>query len=148
MGVGHRGTAANRIVIRAATGANVEIHRPNEAQNLMDIEGAQYLTFRNIEFTGGSRGIRIKSKGGFAAKFITLENNIIHDTGDAAVSANDGGNFYEGMVFRGNEIYNTSGTGEGFYLGCNNNGCQFFDGLIENNYIYDLNGPGVTQVVT
>jgi len=145
MSVGHRGTAENPIVIRAAAGANVRIHRPNELQNLMDIEGAQYLTFRDLEFTGGSRGIRIKNKGGFSAKFITLENNIIHDTGDAAVTANDGGNLYEGMVFRGNEIYNTSGTGEGYYLGCNNNGCQFFDGLIENNYIYDLDGPGVTQ---
>jgi len=145
MSVGHRGTAESPIVIRAAAGANVRIHRPNESQNLMDIEGAQYLTFSDIEFTGGSRGIRIRSKGGFSAKFITLENNIIRDTGDAAVAANDGGNLYEGMIFRGNEIYGTSGTGEGFYLGCNNNGCQFFDGLIENNYIYDLNGPGVTQ---
>src|SRR6185369_6228410 len=36
-------------------------------------------------------------------------------------------------------------TGEAFYLGCNDNHCQFHDSLVANNYIHDLNGPSITQ---
>ena len=31
------------------------------------------------------------------------------------------------------------------YLGCNNNGCQMFDSLIEGNYVHHTNGVNVTQ---
>jgi parallel beta-helix repeat protein len=49
------------------------------------------------------------------------------------------------MHFLNNEIFNTGGEGEGFYLGGNNNSAQFFNGIIERNYIHHLNGPTVTQ---
>jgi len=145
MSMGHRGTAEAPIIIRAADGATPIITRPNARQNVINIEGAQYLTLQGLEVTGGSAGIRIKAKNGYDAKFITLNGNHIHHLGAGAVTANNNGNRYEGLRFVRNEINDTSAEGEGFYLGCNNNACQFFDGVVEQNYIHDLNGPGVSQ---
>ncbi len=145
LSLGQRGTAGQRIILRAADGAHVTITRPNANQNVLNLEGAQYLTLKGFEITGGSTGVRINSGGGIQPKFIVLDGNHIHHTGNAAVSANIDGNTYEGMHFLNNEVDHTSAEGEGFYLGCNYNGCQFFDGIIERNYIHDLNGAGVTQ---
>jgi hypothetical protein len=142
---GHVGTAALPIVIRAAEGADVTFTRPNALQNVINIEGAQYMTLQGVTVTGGSSGIRIGQAGGRQAKFITLDGNRIHGVGGVGVTANYSGNTYEGMHFLNNEIYNTGGEGEGFYLGGNNNSAQFFDGIIERNYIHNLNGPTVTQ---
>ena len=139
------GTAENPIIIRAAEGANVILTRPDAGQNVLNIEGAQYLTVKGIEITGGSAGIRIGKSGNTEAKFITLDGNHIHHTGNAAVTANFSNQTYEGMHFLNNEIHHTGQEGEGFYLGCNNNNCQFYDGIIEKNYIHDLNGPSVSQ---
>jgi hypothetical protein len=142
---GHVGTAAQPIVIRAAEGANVTFTRPNANQNVINIEGAQYMTLQGVTVTGGSSGIRIGQAGGRQAKFITLDGNRIHGVNGVGVTANYAGSTYEGMHFLNNEIYNTSGEGEGFYLGGNNNTAQFFNGIIERNYIHHLNGPTVTQ---
>jgi hypothetical protein len=142
---GHVGTADLPIVIRAAEGANVTFTRPNALQNVINIEGAQYMTLQGVTVTGGSSGIRIGQAGGRQAKFITLDGNRIHGVGGVGVTANYPGNTYEGMHFLNNEIFNTGGEGEGFYLGGNNNSAQFFDGIIERNYIHHLNGPTVTQ---
>ncbi len=145
----HRGTAGAPITIRAADGAQAIITRPNANQNTLNLEGAQYLTLQGLEVTGGSIGIRIDQKIEddvlYPAKFITLDGNRIHHTGDAAVTANFNGRTYEGLHFLRNEIHDTSGAGEGFYLGCNNNACQMFDSVIEQNYIHHLDGPGVSQ---
>ena len=146
-----QGTAEKPIVIRSADGERAVITRPNANQNVINIEGGQYLTLRGIEVTGGSAGIRLggglsgQPNSGDHSKFVTIEDSIIHDVGDTAISANNSGQRYEGMVFRNNEIYNTNDSGEAFYLGCNNNGCQFFDGLIEGNYIHDLKSSTVSQ---
>ncbi len=145
LSLGFRGTTAQRITLRPAEGANVIITRPNQNQNTLNIEGAQYLTLQGFDITGGSAGIRIDSRNGFQAKFITLDGNHIHHTGNAAISANINGNSYQGMHFLNNELDHTSAEGEGMYLGCNDNGCQFFDSVIEQNYIHHTNGPGVTQ---
>ena len=145
LSLGFRGTAAQGITLRPADGAEVILTRPNQSQNTLNLEGAQYLTLKGFDITGGSAGIRIDSANGFQAKFITLDGNHIHHTGNAAISANIGGNSYQGMHFLNNELDHTSAEGEGMYLGCNNNGCQFFDGVIENNYIHHTNGPGVSQ---
>lgn len=142
---GHVGTADQPIVIRAAEGANVTFTRPNALQNVINIEGAQYMTLQGVSVTGGSSGIRIGQAGGRQAKFITLDGNRIHDVGGVGVTANYPGNTYEGMHFLNNEIFNTGGEGEGFYLGGNNNSAQVFDSIIERNYIHHLNGPTVTQ---
>ena len=164
----HRGTAANPIVIRAAEGANPIFERPFDAtkstNHVLNLEGSQYLTLRGLEVRGGAWGIRMGSthrtpNPGFVpntlpdagplpkamVKYITLENNYVHHTGANAITANMDGDDYEGIIIRNNEISNTGIFGEGLYLGCNNNNCQFHDGLIEGNYIHHLNGPLVDQ---
>ncbi len=145
LSVGNIGTAENPIIIRAAEGASVTLTRPNAGQNVLNIEGAQHVKIQGIEITGGSAGIRIGDRNGTQAKFITLDGNHIHHTGNAAVTANYNGRTYEGMHFLNNHIHNTGQEGEGFYLGCNNNDCQFYDGIIEKNYIHDLKGGTISQ---
>ena len=135
-----QGEPNNPIVIRAKAGEEPIITRPDANQNTINIEDSLYLELRGLEVEGGSHGIRLRN-----SSFITIEDCDIHDTADVAISANYSGNSYEGLVFRHNHIHHTSGTGEGMYLGCNDNACQMFDSLIEGNYIHHTNGPGVAQ---
>lgn len=104
---GHVGTAENPIIIRAAEEAKVVITRPTASQNVMDIEGAQYVTFRGLEVTGGSRGIRIREGSGRHPRSLTFEDMYVHHTGGGAFSANDNGSSYDGLVFRRNHVSNT-----------------------------------------
>jgi hypothetical protein len=134
------GTETMPIVIRAAEGERPVITRPDAGQNLLDIERAEYATIRGLEFTGGSAGVRIT-----AARFLTIEDCEIHDTGDVALRANDVGARYEGLRILRNHIHDTHGTGEGMYLGCNSNGCQVFDSLIEGNWVHHTNASDVSQ---
>ncbi len=137
--MGHQGTAEEPIVIRAADGASVVITKSNANQNNIDIMGARHLILRGLEITGGSTAIRIQKNGdGDHAKFVTIENCHIHHTGENAITCNHVDQTYEGMIFRRNEIDHTSGHGEGFYLGSNYNASQFYNGLIQGNYIHDL----------
>ena len=126
--------------MRAADGEVPHLHRAAADQNIIDIDAATYVTFRGIEFSGGSAGIRMSD-----VDFLTLEACHVHDTGDVAVRANDGGITYEGLQILDNHIHDTNDTGEGMYLGCNENGCQVFDSLIAGNYIHHTNGPTVVQ---
>jgi hypothetical protein len=164
-----RGTAEHPITIRAADPNNKPVFQrpfdPTRSRNhVLNLEGSQYLTLDGLEITGGAWGIRIGStlrpanpaffpsgiddRGPLPpaqAKFITLQNLYVHDTGANAITANMSGDIYEGIIIRNNELSHTGIFGEGLYLGCNNDACQFFDGLIENNYIHDLNGPITDQ---
>ncbi len=133
-------TAALPCIIRAKAGHTPHVNRPNANQNIVDIENSTYVTFKGIEFSGGSRGLRLNN-----SSFISLVNNHIHDTGDAAITANDNNKLYQGLNFTHNHIHHTNGTGEGMYLGCNNNSCQVFDSLFANNYIHHTNGSSVSQ---
>lgn len=142
----HQGTAENPIIIRAADGAVPIITKSRTTINNMDIRGARHLIIRGLEITGADTAIRIyKSDAGDHAKFITIEDCHVHHTGGNAITANHTGQTYEGMIFRGNEIHHTGGHGEGFYLGSNDNGSQFYNGLIEKNYIHDLVGGTIDQ---
>ena len=154
MNWGHRGTAANPILIRAAAGEKVTITRNNRVENVINIEGGQYLTLRGFEITNGHRGVAIGQDffgDDVQAKYITLERNYIHDVNHIGVSANYTTSTYEGMVFRRNEVHSTGGVGEGFYLGANQpvGGPQelgiFHHGIVEGNYVHHTNGPNVDQ---
>jgi hypothetical protein len=133
------GTAAQPIVMRAKTGERAIINMATDQQNIMEVSGSRYFTIRGLEFTGGSHGIRLMD-----SDFITIEDCEVHDTGDVAISANSGGT-YEGLKILRNHIHHTNGTGEGMYLGCNNNDCRVANSLIANNYIHHTNGPTVEQ---
>ena len=134
------GTENAPIVIRAQDGQTPHLHRPNADQNIIDIDNAEYVTIRGIEFSGGSAGIRISG-----ARFLTIEECEVHDTGDVAVRANDSGVTYESLRILRNHIHHTNNTGEGMYLGCNNGGCEVVRSLIEGNYVHHTNQPSVSQ---
>ncbi|MBT8491514.1 MAG: right-handed parallel beta-helix repeat-containing protein, partial [Deltaproteobacteria bacterium] len=133
------GTAESPIIIRAADGARPHFMRPEDNQNIWDIEG-EHLVIRGIEFSGGSAGLRFMT-----ASFITIEDCEIHDTGDVALRANDSGTYDSFRILR-NNIHHTNNTGEGMYLGCNNDdGCRLANSLIEGNYVHHTNQASVTQ---
>ncbi len=133
--IGAQGTAAAPIVIRSKDGETAVITRPDAGQNTINVENARHLVLRALEVRGGSHGIRIMN-----SSFVTIEGCEVHQTGDVGISANIGGNTYEGLVFRGNHIHHTGGTGEGMYLGCNDAACVMFDSVIEANWIHDTLG--------
>ncbi len=134
------GTENAPIVIRAQNGETPHLHRPNADQNIIDIDDAEYVTLRGIELSGGSAGIRISG-----ARFLTIEECELHDTGDVAVRANDSGVTYESLQILRNHIHHTNNTGEGMYLGCNNSGCEVVNSLIEGNYVHHTNQASVSQ---
>ncbi len=134
------GTENAPITIRAADGETPHLHRPSANENIIDIDQAVFVTIRGIEFSGGSAGIRISD-----ARFLTIENCEVHDTGDVAIRANDSGVTYESLRIVGNHIHHTNNTGEGMYLGCNNAGCEVIGSVIEGNYIHHTNQPSVSQ---
>ena len=134
------GTAQAPITIRAAAGENPVISYVNASQNIVNIRNSSHLILDGIEFSGGSRGIRLT-----ASSDITIQNCHVHHTAANAISANDIGSVYARLRFVHNEIDHAGATAEGFYLGCNNDECRIHDSLIANNYIHHLNDPGVTQ---
>lgn len=134
------GTQSAPIVIRAADGETPHFHRPNANQNIIDIDDAEHVVIRGIEFSGGSAGIRISG-----ARFLTIEDCEVHDTGDVAVRANDSSVTYDSLRILRNHIHHTNNTGEGMYLGCNNGGCEVINSLIEGNYVHHTNQPSVNQ---
>jgi hypothetical protein len=134
------GTADAPIEIRAAAGEQPLIHYVDDGQNIVNIADSSFLTIDGIEFSGGSRGIRLMNSSD-----ITIRNCHVHDTAANAISANDDGNVYARLAFVHNEIDHAGDTAEGFYLGCNDDACRIHDSLVANNYIHDLNGPTVTQ---
>jgi len=77
-----------------------------------------------------------------AINHITFEDNEVYETGANALALNSGNS--DSMVLRRNHIHHTgldtssSTTGEGMYLGCNDNTCRITNSLIEGNYIHHL----------
>jgi hypothetical protein len=138
-GISVQGTEQAPIVIRAADGETPHFHRPTADQNVIDVDDGAHLVFRGLEISGGSHGLRLVQ-----ASFVTVERCNIHDTGDVALSANSGDS-YQGLKILRNEIHHTNSTGEGMYLGCNDDGCRVFDSLIEGNWIHHTNGSTVVQ---
>jgi hypothetical protein len=139
-GIDIAGTEQMPIVIRAADGEVAHIHRPDAAQNLVDIDSATWVEIRGIEFSGGSAGLRISG-----ADHLTIADCNIHDTNDVALRANDSGVTYQSLHIVHNEIHHTNNTGEGMYLGCNGDGCRIADSIIERNWVHHTNQATVDQ---
>ncbi|MBT8130740.1 MAG: right-handed parallel beta-helix repeat-containing protein [Gammaproteobacteria bacterium] len=133
------GTTSQPIVIRAKAGEFPVFTQATSNHNVVEINGSSYLVLQGIEFTGGSHGVRLMN-----SDFITIESCEFQETGDVAISANSGGT-YEGLRLLRNHIHHTNGTGEGMYLGCNNDACRIANSLIEGNYIHHTNRATVEQ---
>lgn len=134
-----QGTEERPIIVRAKKGERPVIKQATERHNVIEISNSSHLIVRGITFTGGSHGIRLIN-----ADFITIEECEIFETGDVALSANAGGT-YEGLRILRNHIHHTNGTGEGMYLGCNNDSCRIANSVIQGNYVHHTNRSGVEQ---
>lgn len=134
-----KGTEAMPIVVRAKDGEKPHLHRPANDQNIIDFDDVAYIELHDIEFSGGSAGLRF-----LKASYVTVQDCEVHDTADVAINANSGGD-YSHLRFLHNHIHDTGGTGEGMYIGCNDNGCQVHDSVFEGNHIHNTNGPNVSQ---
>ena len=127
-----KGTPTRPVVITAAPGSERPLITRSEStrpQNTINIEGAEHLTIRGLEISSnGGDGVNMRSE----PSYITLEDLIIHDI-DVGI------NFRSDMhhiIVRDNEIYNTNGTGEGMYVGCNNAKCSVSESIIERNWVH------------
>lgn len=134
------GTSAAPILIRAADGARPHFHRPDASQNIWDITNAEHVTLRGLTFSGGSAGLRVSGATDF-----TIEDCEIFETEDVALRMNDGTVTYTRISILRNHIHDTGGTGEGMYLGCNEDGCRLAGCLIEGNYVHHTNAGDVSQ---
>jgi len=133
------GTAEDPIVLRAKDGERPVFNMTNSGQYTVDIDGAAYIELHGIEIVGGLQGIRMRE-----ADYITVADCEIRDTVDVALAVNWTGT-YTGLRLVRNHIHHTNNTGEGMYLGCNNDFCRVENSLIDGNYIHHTNGPSVTQ---
>ena len=129
------GTNALPITIMAKAGTRPIIHYTGTSQNIVNFNNTTFLIIDGIEFSGGSRGLRF-----IGGSDNIVRNCVVHDTAANAIATNDSGNDYARFQFLHNEIYNTGPTGEGFYLGCNDDSCRIHDSVVANNYIHDLLG--------
>ncbi|NIR39411.1 MAG: hypothetical protein GWN73_27460, partial [Actinobacteria bacterium] len=138
-GLAISGTEAEPIVIRAADGATPHFRRGDASQNIWDLS-VEHVVIRGLTFSGGSAGLRFES-----AADVTIEGCEIYDTADVALRMNDGGQDYLRIAILRNHIHDTGGTGEGMYLGCNDDGCRLGDSLIEGNYVHHTDAGDVSQ---
>jgi hypothetical protein len=111
-GVNLQGTVDMPIVVHAAPGETVTIFG-DPSQNTIDISGT-YYTFAGFRIQGGSHGVRVGNSS--HAVFEDLE---ISQTADVGLSCNRPGETYEDITIRRVHVHDTAGTGECFYLGCN-----------------------------
>lgn len=136
-----RGTLNQPIRVFALSNETVLISGDAAAsQNIVNLD-VEYVVFENLRFTLGSRGVRLQHAQ--HSKFLNLK---VDNAGDAAFTANDSGQTYLNLTIQGNEISNTRGTGECFYLGCNNAACKMIDSIIENNYCHDTNSASQVSI--
>lgn len=138
-GVNVSGTSAAPILIRAADNARPHFHRPEANQNIWDLT-VSWVTIRGLAFSGGSAGLRVEAADNF-----TIEDCEVFETADVALRFNDGGQNYANITIQRNHIHDTHGTGEGMYLGCNNNGCQMSNSLIAHNYVHNMDADDILQ---
>jgi len=130
-----KGTELQPIIVKGADGETRPlITRPagSTPENTINIEGATYLTIQHLEITGNGDGINLS--GG--PHHITLTDNEIHDI-DVGINFRSS---MDSIIVRRNHIYNTSGTAEGMYIGCNDAKCAVSNSIIEQNWIHDTRG--------
>ncbi|KAL9651677.1 hypothetical protein ABK040_001621 [Willaertia magna] len=125
------GTVNQPIIIQAEKDKKVVIDGDKGgSQNILNLD-VKYFVLRGIEFRYGSRGLRF-----LGGQHVLLENLHIHDTGDVGISMNEEKMTYDNITIRHVQIHSTRGTGECFYLGCNNDGCRIINSIIEYNWCH------------
>ena len=131
-----RGTSQAPVLITGASGeARPVIQLNASGQNVLEIDGATFVTLQGMEITAngisGADGINLRGN----PANITMQDLIIHDI---AVGINFRSSMTNILVRR-NEIYNTSDTGEGLYIGCHDGSCAVSNSIVEYNWIHHTN---------
>jgi hypothetical protein len=94
------GTASMPIVIRAADGVRPVLEGdPAGSQNLLNIDGSHFV-LRGFELVGGSHSLRLGN-----VDHSVLEDLVIHDIHDVAISCNRPGHLCSALTVRGCEIF-------------------------------------------
>jgi parallel beta helix pectate lyase-like protein len=133
------GTRSSPIVVTNKSGEKPVIKQLSGNHNVLEIYRSSFLEIQGLTFTGGSHGIRLMDSDD-----VTIAGCEILETGDVALSANSGGT-YSNLRILNNHIHHTNGTGEGMYLGCNNDACRIENSLIAGNYVHHTNRANVEQ---
>lgn len=133
-----RGTRERPIWIVAAEGATPRITRSDALQNVVNVGdpaegGAELLCLRGLELTGGSMGLRLH-----ACSDVWVDRCHVHHTGDAAITANSADT--ERLYITRNHVHDTSGFGEGMYLGANRGEYVMRHSVIALNHVHDTLG--------
>ena len=85
-------------------GKTVTLTRSNALQNLWDISGT-YLVIKNLEFVGGSRGLRFGETQDCSD--ILVENIRIKHPESHAITMNQDGRSYARMTVRNVQVFDT-----------------------------------------
>ncbi len=130
------GTSAAPIRITGEPGS--VITRPNAGQNVFNLGGdgvtpLRYVLLRGFEIEGGSYGLRIHW-----AEDLWIDQCHVHHTGAVAIGANTH-NTTRLSITRC-DVHNTSGTGEGIYLGANGGTIAAAEATVAMNHIHHTGG--------
>ena len=121
-----RGTEQAPIWIVAKAGASPVLTRPDASHNTLEFGTAHYVLFRGIEITGGSIAVRL-----YDCHDVWMDQCHVHHSAENAITANTNPTHH--LYFTRNEIHDTAGTGEGFYIGGN------FSSPVANNVVIAMN---------
>jgi hypothetical protein len=129
------GTASKPIWISAKEGESVIITRPDDTQNILNLgtTAAQFIALQGLTFTGGDHGVRLHH-----CENVWINKCTIHNVGGPGLTANSQDT--DSLYITENHIYNTSGTGEGLYIGGNNGTIICSNSVIALNHIHDCGG--------
>lgn len=125
-------TETTPIIIRAAEGETPVITR-DASQNIINMEGAAWITIQGLELTGGGDGIKIAD-----SSYCTLFDNHIHDVGGVGINFKPGTSHH--FLVEHNQIHHTTGTGEGMYIGCNDSACVVHSSQFVYNWVHHTAG--------
>lgn len=135
------GSPTNPIIVQGAPGEDITIAM-NIDQNVVEVSG-QYFLFQNLKLTAtagapGAIGLRVGANTSHAV----FRGITVFNVPETAITANFHDSIYDNVTFDGCEAYNTGGTGECIYVGCqaadrSSVDCRFINGALINNYCHD-----------
>lgn len=130
------GTATDPIWIVAQDGESPVIRRSNAAQNTLNLGAnapTRYLVLQGLEITGGSIALRL-----YDCENVWVDQCDVHHPAHNAITANTVPTAY--LYFTRNEVHDTGGTGEGFYIGGNFASPIAHHCVIALNHVYNTAG--------
>lgn len=140
-----KGAVNNPIIVQGAPGEQITIAM-DANRNVVELTG-NYFVFQNLRLTAtangeSSLGLRITGNSSHGI----IRQVTAFNLPENAFTANTGGSYYDNITFTECEAYNTGGTGECFYVGCQGPdrstvSCQFKNGALTNNYCHDTCKP-------